>query len=398
MTLKAGATSRNLIEVLRKAMVLTYNIPADNPGRSRRPEMPKSMTDAGSLKVLVCDAAAGPTESLRRVLAENDGVGAAKRCDNLEEARSEILAGDFNAVFIDPLSFKLEEASSFIFEARKAFPGIIFVLYLDISQAERTRVSFFEGERRRFSEYYQLDKRTPVAAFPEEVAAIVNLCRAELSRKGSSAKPEDRWNDAGRSAGIEGKVIRPAVPEPGEAAARTTDSPASTPRQSGSRIVFLSHRFAPEEYVRGLTRMLEEKGFEVATAGTSNTYLSLWVIDRIQRAGFFLSIMIRADAKTDGTFTASPWLLEEKGAALALGKPLLLLVEEGVSDFGGLQGEWQRINFGPKGFPNAAREAVSRLAAYAGFGRESAPSGESAAAAARRVRVPDIGPKRINDR
>lgn len=60
------------------------------------------------------------------------------------------------------------------------------------------------------------------------------------------------------------------------------------------------------------------------------------------------------------------WLLEEKGAALALGKPIVLMVEEGVTDSGGLQGDWQRIHFGPKGFLKAALQAVEQLKSYAG--------------------------------
>jgi len=76
--------------------------------------------------------------------------------------------------------------------------------------------------------------------------------------------------------------------------------------------------------------------------------------------------MTRDKEKVDGTFTASPWLLEEKGAALALGKPIVLMVEEGVSDIGGLQGDWQRIYFGSKGFLSAALEAVEQLKSYVG--------------------------------
>lgn len=58
--------------------------------------------------------------------------------------------------------------------------------------------------------------------------------------------------------------------------------------------------------------------------------------------------------------------LEEKGAALAFGKPLVLMIEEGVTEFGGLQGDWQRIHFGGKGFLKAALEAVEQLKSWAG--------------------------------
>ena len=76
--------------------------------------------------------------------------------------------------------------------------------------------------------------------------------------------------------------------------------------------------------------------------------------------------MTRADEKADGTFTTSPWLLEEKGAALAFGKKIVLMVEDGVADIGGLQGDWQRIHFTPKGFIMAAIKAVQQLTSYLG--------------------------------
>jgi hypothetical protein len=60
--------------------------------------------------------------------------------------------------------------------------------------------------------------------------------------------------------------------------------------------------------------------------------------------------------------------LEEKGAALAFGKPIVLMIEEGVTDFGGLQGDWQRIHFGAKGFLSAALQAVQQLNEYSGKG------------------------------
>jgi hypothetical protein len=42
------------------------------------------------------------------------------------------------------------------------------------------------------------------------------------------------------------------------------------------------------------------------------------------------------------------------------------MIEEGVDDIGGLQGDWQRIHFGPKGFLKAAMDAVEQLKSYTG--------------------------------
>jgi hypothetical protein len=97
-----------------------------------------------------------------------------------------------------------------------------------------------------------------------------------------------------------------------------------------------------------------------------NTYVSQAVLQRISEANYFVCLMTRDKEKVDGNYTTSPWLLEEKGAALALKKPVVLLVEHGVDEFGGLQGDWQRIHFGPKGYLNAALQAVGQLNSYAG--------------------------------
>ena len=191
--------------------------------------------------------------------------------------------------------------------------------------------------------------------------------QADLRWRLSSPTLQRLRDEAGRlatSAGPQGRAFLDAVRD---SFARI--SPWSGSGEAGNlRSVFLSYRFAEKEYVGGLSRLLAKHQFEVVTGQSSNTFVSRSVIDRIRRCAFFLSLMTCADAKADGTFTTSPWLLEEKGVALAFGKPLVLMAEEGVSDFGGLQGDWQRIHFGAKGFLTAALEAVGQLQSYVGAG------------------------------
>ena len=76
--------------------------------------------------------------------------------------------------------------------------------------------------------------------------------------------------------------------------------------------------------------------------------------------------MTRDEAKADGSYTTSPWLLEETGAAVALGKPLVLMVQQGVTGIGGLPGDWQRIHFTDKDFLDAALDAIEQLESYLG--------------------------------
>jgi hypothetical protein len=130
--------------------------------------------------------------------------------------------------------------------------------------------------------------------------------------------------------------------------------------------VFLSCRFADEQYIDGLRDLLTESGFEVVTGDNARGFISEAIIERIRESEFFICLMTRDKEKTDGTYTTSPWLLEEKGAAIAFGKYLVLLVEEGVTDFGGLQGDWQRHHFSEKGFTTAALKAVRQLRSTAG--------------------------------
>jgi len=138
--------------------------------------------------------------------------------------------------------------------------------------------------------------------------------------------------------------------------------PAGTPRHGvRANTVFLSCRFADVQYIDGLKALLSDAGFEVVTGDDASGYISQAILERIRDAEFFISLMTRDEQKADGTFTTSPWLLEEKGAALAFGKYLVILIEEGVTDFGGLQGDWQRYHFGAKGFTAAALKAVKQL-------------------------------------
>jgi hypothetical protein len=330
------------------------------------------------LKILVCDADRSTAQSLMQALESFLVVLSAKAVDSVQDARSELRSGDYNTVFIDPLTLDLDKASSFIFEIRKTLPEIVFVLFVDRVRTERYRAAFYRGERQRFSHYYSVDKRTPFSAFSEEVEATLWLCQSDLSWSLSSATLE-RLREEARRLSAKATPTNRALWQAVEENLSCLVVPASTPAtQSDPRSVFLSYRFAEEEYVKGLVRLLEASGFRVITGRSSNTYVSRWIIDRIRQASYFLSLMTRADAKADGTFTTSPWLLEEKGVALAFGKSLVIMIEEGVSDFGGLQGDWQRIHFGAKGFLNAALEAVEQLNSYAGAGHRIAEQADTA--------------------
>lgn len=318
------------------------------------------------LKVLVCDPNPVTGDALVTQLKKHKAVASVYYAADITVAQQRLQTNDINTIFIDPLAPNIDDAADFIFSVRRSLPDIVFALYMDVATAEAKRRMFYQGERQRFSHYFKLDKAVPVPSFPDEVDSVIRRCQGDLSwrlsRESLKRLTEQRTREAEA-----GQAPPEDLQEVQQLVARV-----SAPRQPipEKNTVFLSYRFAESEYAEGLIPLLEERGFRVITGKRSNTYISRAIIDRIRDCEYFLCLMTRDKEKTDGTFTTSPWLLEEKGVALALGKQLVLMVEEGVDDFGGLQGDWQRIHFGPKGFLKAALEAARQLASYSGRGDE----------------------------
>jgi len=322
------------------------------------------------LKVLVIDADEFARALLRQGLGRERCVLNVLLVDSLEEAIKQIPRFDPNAIFVDPLNLGLEAASQFIFKARHHWPEITFVLFTDLAVAEEQRADFYRGERKRFSHYFKLDKRTPANAFQEELRAVVSACQEDSMwrmSEGSLNRLIETAKHLAGSAEMPANGVR-LLTEVGGFLSQLQKQRRDQ-RPDGPLSVFVSYRFAEEDYIGGLNLLLEQHGFVVVTGKSANTFVSRAVLDRIKACDLFLCLMTRDKEKTDGTFATSPWLLEEKGAALAFGKPIVMMVEEGVTDFGGLQGDWQRIHFGPKGFLSAAIQAVQQLKSYSGSGQ-----------------------------
>lgn len=323
------------------------------------------------LKVLVID----PNDSSAGLLVHamedmSQAVLSIKRIVSLEKAQILLTESDINTIYIDPLSFHLNEVSDFILNVRKLWPSIVFVLYVDVAHIEHNRNEFYKDERRRFSHYYRLDKLTPLANFADELKATIRACQGYLSYTLSKDKITNlqeelksiQKNTSAEIVSMPMKIIID-IQEQLEALKNQQHHPQP---EIKPKTVFLSYRFSESEYVDGLRTLLEREGFSIITGRDTNSYISQAILERIKSCEFFLSLMTKADEKKDGTFTISPWVLEEKGAALAIGKRIVLLVEEGVSDIGGLQGDWQRIYFTSKSFTKAAIRAIDQLKSYGG--------------------------------
>ncbi len=240
-----------------------------------------------SLKVLICDADKQTAQLLHENLEKVAKVTVMGLASSLTEAQHKLRTADINAIFIDPETMGVDEASEFIFSVRKALPEIVFVLYVDMRRVEASRAHFYSGERKRFNHYYRLDKAVPLTGFIDELDAVVHQCRYDLSWRLSKESLEKIASELN---------IRPpsstnGSPEPDvlksieQAVAhfvKTRRAPVA------SRSVFISYRFEETDWIDGLTQLLLDAGFSVVDGKASNTYIGRGVIERIRSAEFLI--------------------------------------------------------------------------------------------------------------
>ena len=74
--------------------------------------------------------------------------------------------------------------------------------------------------------------------------------------------------------------------------------------------------------------------------------MSKKVRERIDRSDVFVGIFSRRDRlESKAEWNTSAWVIDEKAYALAKGKKLVLLREAGVGSIGGLQGDYEYLEF-----------------------------------------------------
>jgi hypothetical protein len=325
------------------------------------------------LKALVVDKGRSSGDLLRdSLVALTDRVSSVRRVNSLPDARRALENDNPNAIFIDPVSFGLDQGTQFIFDIRSAYPNIPFVLYFDFDVIQSKKEEFYAGERKRFKHYYKLNKATPASVFRDELVAAVKESQGDLGYYVKASEIRELQSELQKiedaSSGEEAAVPIKLLTEMRDQINSLNERLKPSPSKAKEGSVFLSYRFVENDYVEGLRTLLERDGFTVVTGEDAGGYISRSVLERIGASEFFLCLMTRDEEKSDGTFTTSPWLLEEKGAALALNKKIILMVEDGISanDIGGLQGDWQRIHFTAKGFTKAALRAINQLKGYVG--------------------------------
>lgn len=87
------------------------------------------------------------------------------------------------------------------------------------------------------------------------------------------------------------------------------------------------------------------------------------IIEKIRKARFFICLLTHRAKLDTGSHASSVWLYQETGAAVALGKKPLVLVEAGMDDHyaGELQKTYEYIPFDRENFRGAFEEAGRRL-------------------------------------
>lgn len=132
-------------------------------------------------------------------------------------------------------------------------------------------------------------------------------------------------------------------------------SRASAPQSTQSLSVFLAHSFDSEDIalVTVIRRLFEALGMEVITGERPRAgSISEKVRERIERCDIFVGLFTPRD-KLSGTkvFNTSVWVVDEKAYASARGKRLILIKESSVASIGGIQGDYEYMEFTKDTFP-----------------------------------------------
>lgn len=130
----------------------------------------------------------------------------------------------------------------------------------------------------------------------------------------------------------------------------------------GPRSIFIGYDFQDKELFEELKILLENKGYDIVTGDPDQIGpISQIALDKIWNSQFFVGIMTKRDKKEDRKYTTSVWVLQEHAAAIAYDKPAIILVEDGVSDYGAIQGDRQRLHFNRDNWSESIEELLSIL-------------------------------------
>lgn len=144
------------------------------------------------------------------------------------------------------------------------------------------------------------------------------------------------------------RVVIPLKQQRSTAAGIAAATPAPS-QMAFKAAIFAGHSFADEDEptVSVILNFFRALGFRVVTGEKPRAdRISEKVKTLLEEQHVFLGIFTRRD-KIAGRkgYTTSPWVIDEKAYALAKGKKLVLLKEDGVESIGGIQGDHEFIVF-----------------------------------------------------
>ncbi len=145
------------------------------------------------------------------------------------------------------------------------------------------------------------------------------------------------------------RVIVPLKQARNRALVRPIPNTGPASINGGLASIFIGQSFSPEDAAinSAVGRFVEAYGFAIVTGEKPKAdSVSKKVRERIEGATFFLGIFTRRDRLTRrAEWTTSPWVIDEKAYALANRKKLILIREAGVQSIGGIQGDYEYIEF-----------------------------------------------------
>lgn len=190
------------------------------------------------------------------------------------------------------------------------------------------------------------------AAIGEDTLADLNIAFQRLLTYSEQATIRRKYDEAFKVilTDFRVRVIVPLKQRRDKQVVATPPRPA--PPQVGTKdlaSVFVGHSFATEdEHVNDvILRFLAAFGLEVVTGEkpSANT-VSAKVRGRIEQCEGFVGVFTRRDKiARKNEWLPSPWVVDEKAFALAKNKKLILLRETGIQSIGGLQGDYEYLEF-----------------------------------------------------
>jgi hypothetical protein len=126
-------------------------------------------------------------------------------------------------------------------------------------------------------------------------------------------------------------------------------SPPKTGPDSFVSTAFVGHSFLPsdEAVFKCIVQTLEAIGIHVATGEKPRAErISEKVKKLIEAQYLFVGVFTRRDKiARKNEWTTSAWIIDEKAYAVGKNKKLILFKEDGVGSIGGLQGDYEYIDF-----------------------------------------------------